>query len=441
VTLKSIISFLFLTLLSVYFAFLNPHEVDIHFTQAYSLHLPMVVLFLGSVFLGVLIAGLLHGTISIKRFFGNLKVTGRNKRQDKTNRRVGILFEEAENLVASGCVPKAIPVYEKILDLSPNHVIGLTRLGNKLREEGNSDRALELHLKAVQVAPENLNALYSLADDYSAKAMHQEEMATLGKIQQLDRKSPRVLYRLREVHLKTEDWALAGDIQKKLISRIEGKEKKATEKRTLSRYIYNNGVRYFNNGNFEVAIPEFKKAIRENVQNLSAHIMLGDASLEGGNGKAALKAWKAGYENTSSPACLMRMEKFYRESGRVGEMVKVYKQAIKNSQNSTRETLSLLLGSLYLEEGNPQETIQVIEENTDPQKAIIPSLILADAYKQQMDEKQSQGALENASHQIRSAILKFQCGECGGTLTDWVDSCPACNAFGKIECRPGVDSR
>lgn len=439
--LKSIISFLLITLLAVYFAFLNPHEVDIHFTQAHSLHLPMVVLFLGSILLGVLIAGLLHGTLSLKAFFGNLKLAGRNKRQEKTNRRVQILFEEAENLVAGGCEPKAIPVYEKILELSPNHVSVLTRLGNRLREDRDFDHALELHLKAVQVAPENLDALYSLADDYSAKAMPQEEMATLEKIQKLDRKSPRVLYRFRKAHLKAEDWALAGDVQKKLISKIEEKEKKAKEKKTLSRYIYNNGVRYFNNGNFEAAIPEFKRSLREDAQCLSAHIMLGDAQLETGNGKAALKAWKTGYENTSSPVCLMRMEKFYRESGQVKEMVKVYKGAIKNSQNSTRETLSLLLGTLYLEEGNPQETIQVIEENTDSSKAIIPSLILASAYKQQLDEKQSQEALGNASHQVRNAILKFQCGECGETMTEWTDSCPACNAFSNIECRPGISSR
>ena len=91
------------------------------------------------------------------------------------------------------------------------------------------------------------------------------------------------------------------------------------------------------------------------------------------------------------------MEKFSRESNQAGEMVKVYKEAIKNSQNSNLETLSLLLGNLYLEEGNPQETIQVIEKNTDSPKTIIPSLILADAYKRQQDQNNSQKSVENAS--------------------------------------------
>ena len=78
---KSIITFLFFTLLSVYFSFLNPHEVGIHFAQGWSLQLPMVVLFLGSVLLGVLIAGFLQGTLSLKKFFVNLKKAGRVKRQ------------------------------------------------------------------------------------------------------------------------------------------------------------------------------------------------------------------------------------------------------------------------------------------------------------------------------------------------------------------------
>lgn len=438
--LKSIITFLFFSLLSVYFSFLNPHEVDIHFSQGRSLRLPMVVLFLGSVLLGVLVAGLLHGTLSLKSFFSNLKVIRRNKRQDKTSRQVEMLLEKAENLIACGYISKAVPIYEKILNLSPNHVGVLTRLGNTFRDEGNPTRALEFHLRAVQAAPKNLDVLYSLADDYLAKAMCPMEMETLEKISKLDRTSPRVFYRMKEVYLKSKDWAMAVDVQRKLIARIEGKDKKEKEKKILVRYIYNNGVQYFNNGNFESAILEFKKALRENSQCLSAYVTLGDAHLKTGNVKAALQAWKTGHVNTNSPVCLMRMEKSFSESGQAEEMIKEYKEAIKDSKNSTRKILSLLLGALCLEEGKPQETIKVIEENEDFQKSIIHSLILADAYKQQQNETQSQQAVANASHQIKDAILNFKCSACGQTMDEWADNCSACNAFDKIECRPGVNS-
>jgi len=405
----------------------------------------MVVLFLGAILLGLLIAGILHGALSLKNFFSNLKVVGRNKLQSKADSRIGELFEEAENFVAGECILKAIPIYEKILDLSPNHVTALTRLGNSLREEGDPDRALEIHLKAVQLAPNNLDALYSMADDYSVKArqsftIHQLEMATLEKIETIDRKSPRVFYRMREIHIKSGDWVLAAAIQKKLISRVEGREKKAKEKRILSRYIYNNGMQYFNKGNLDVAILEFKKALREDLRCLSSHVILGNAYMKNGNGRAALKAWRTGYQNTNSPVCLIQMEKFYRKSNQIGEMIKVYKESIKNSKNTALETLSLLLGSLYLEVGNFRETIEVIEKNTDSQKAIIPSLILAEAYKRQKDHNSSQKAVENAACQIKGAILNFKCGECGETLGAWVCSCPACNAFDQIKCQPGINS-
>ena len=80
---------------------------------------------------------------------------------------------------------------ENIQKLSKKYSFKSVRVGNILREEGNPDRALELHLKAVQIAPNNLDALYSLADDYSVMALHsftmyQMEMATLEKISKLD---------------------------------------------------------------------------------------------------------------------------------------------------------------------------------------------------------------------------------------------------------------
>ncbi len=399
--------------------------MDIHFAQGWSLQLPMIVLFLGSVLLGVLIAGFLHGTLSLKKFFINLKKAGRVKRQNKNNHRSERLLEEAENFLACGYVSKAVAAYEKILNMSPSHVHVLVQLGNIAR-------ALKLHLRAVEIAPENLNVLYGLAEDYCAKAIPKKEMEVLKKILEFDRRSPRVLYRMREVYLKSEDWASAVEVQRKLVVRVEGREKKEKEKRMLGQYIYKSGARYFNNDNFELAITEFKRALRENAQCLSAHILLGDAYLKTGDRKGALKSWEKGYANTKSMACMMRMEEVYRDLGQAGEMIKEYKEAVSNLKNGPSEILIMLLGVLCLEEKIPQETIRVIEENTDSEKAIIPSLILGDAYKQDHNETKSKKALENATN--------FKCGACGKISGKWTDNCSACNTFDAMECFLGISS-
>ena len=414
--------------------------MDIHFAQGWSFQLPMIVLFLGSVLLGILVAGFLHGALSLKNFFINLKKSGRAKRQNKSNHRSERLLEEAENYLACGHVSKSVAAYEKILNTSPSHVRVLTQLGNIAREEGNVERALKLHLIAIEIAPENLNVLYGLAEDYCIQAIPKKEMEVLEKILEFNRRSPRALCRMREVYLKLEDWPSAVEVQRKLVALVKGREKKEKEKRMLGQYIYKSGVRYFNNDSFELAITEIKRSLRENAQCLSSHILLGDAYLKTGDRKGALKSWKKGYAYTKSIACMMRMEEVYRELGQPGEMIKEYKEAIRNSKNGPSEILIMLLGVLCLEEKTPQETIRLIEESTDSEKAIIPSLILGDAYKQDHNETKSKKALENATRQIKRAIFNFKCGACGKTLNKWTDHCSACNTFDRMECFLGISS-
>ncbi len=414
--------------------------MDIHFAQGWSFQLPMIVLFLGSVLLGILVAGFLHGALSLKNFFINLKKSGRAKRQNKNNHRSERLLEEAENYLACGHVSKSVATYEKILNMSPSHVRVLAQLGNIAREEGNVERALKLHLMATEIAPENLNILYGLAEDYCIQATPKKEMEVLEKILEFNRRSPRVLCRMREVYLKLEDWPSAVEVQRKLVTLAKGREKKEKEKRMLGQYIYKSGVRYFNNDSFELAITEIKRSLRENAQCLSSHILLGDAYLKTGDRKGALKSWEKGYAHTKSIACMMRMEEVYRELGQPGEMIKEYKEAIRNSENGPSEILIMLLGVLCLEEKTPQETIRLIEENTDSEKAIIPSLILGDAYKQDHNETKSKKALENATRQIKRAMFNFKCGACGKILNKWTDHCSACNTFDAMECFLGISS-
>jgi tetratricopeptide (TPR) repeat protein len=173
----------------------------------------MVILFLGSILLGILVAGFLHGTLSLRKFFSNLKTVGRIKRQNKTNHRSETLLEEADHFLACGYVSKVVSTYEKILNISPNHVNVLVRLGNILREQGDIERALELRLRAVEIAPENLDVLYGLADDYSVRVSPKKEIEVLEKILGLDQKSPRILCRMREIYLKSEDWISVVDVQ------------------------------------------------------------------------------------------------------------------------------------------------------------------------------------------------------------------------------------
>ena len=264
-------------------------------------------------------------------------------------------------------------------------------------------------------------------------------MEVLKKILERDRKSPRVLYRMREVYLNSEDWQSAADIQRKLVARIGGKEKKEKEKIVLAQYLYKSAARHFSNDNFDLAITELKAVLRENDRCLSAHLLLGDTYLKIGDRKKALKAWEKAYANTKSIACMIRMEEVYKDLGQVKEMIKKYKAAISISQNGTRERLMMLLGVLYLEEKSPRETIRIIEEDRNSKNTIISSLILGDAYRQDNNEIKSQKTIENATKQVKRVIFNFKCDSCGKIFGKWADNCSTCNTFDSLEYFPGVN--
>ena len=121
-------------------------------------------------------------------------------------------------------------------------------------------------------------------------------------------------------------------------------------------------------------------------------------------------------------------------------MIKEYKDAISGIQNERKETLAILLGLLYLKERTPQETIRIIEENTDFEKSMTSSVILSDAYKQDHKETKSKKAFESVARQIKIAVFNFKCSACDKILDEWADNCPTCNGFDTMKYFPKLNS-
>ena len=225
-----------------------------------------------------------------------------------------------------------------------------------MKTEGKYDDAIELHKKATRLEPENIPLLYALSEDYAAAGMHEDELKTLEKIFQLDQNSLPTLRKMRDACLKTEDWGKAYTHQKSILPLIHDSEELATEQERFSQIVYSKGKQLRKKGDADSAIVELKRSIRENSQSLPAYITLGDIYLEIKNPKAALKIWKDGFTATRSPICLVRMQKYLQATNQVEEIVKLYKGAIRSSQNAEMEQLGLLYGTFLLRQGNLDES-------------------------------------------------------------------------------------
>jgi lipopolysaccharide assembly protein B len=434
VTLKNIIFLIIFTLLSVYIAFLNPHEVEVYLTQAFSLHMPMVILLLGFILVGVIVAIVLNWVLKVKSSWGNLKSYFREKQNQKRGQWCASHFEKAENALAGGNLEKAKALFNKVLEEFPNHVGALDGAGKIERLQGHTDRALELHLKATQIDPGNLKVLDHLAEDYSHTGLSTKEIQTLEKIRRVEPDSPVVLSRIRDSYLEKQDWKNASEIQKRVISLTRDKNQQAKEQRLSGQITYQKGLLHWEKGQVDSAISEFKKALRADDKCLPAYITLGDAFLKSGDKKNAIKTWQSGLSFTHSPLCLLRIQKVLQESDNLKDLIKIYQNAIQSSNNSVKDKYVLLLGVLYLEKGETEEAIQVLE-TVKPEKSVLHSILLANAYQQKQDNPKMEEATLSAFSIARESLSEVVCGECKTSFEEWSSHCPECKAWNSLSPR------
>lgn len=375
-SLKQIIVFLVFALLSIYTAFLNPHDSVVHITQNQSLKLPTVLLLLGSILIGVVVTVFLFWTFNFKNSLTRWKTGFKNNRVEKRNRQIETLFKKGERFFICGKTGKAQNLIEKVLDTSPEHVDALNLMGRILSTTGKPEQAEIFQKKALALEPRNIHALFDLADTYSKTGRQSEEIALFQKMQEMNPDTAAPSLHLRDIYLKQEDWKKVCILQKKVLPLLrENNEEWEKEKTNLGQFLFELGKKSLQAGNRDNAISEFKQAIRTSEQCLPAYLSLGDAYLESGKQKQALKIWKTGFQKTSDRACLVRSQIALRESDNYQELLCTYEESLEATNPKDRSLLVLLLSTFYLEHGLEGKAQDLLENNL-PQQPLLHSLLL-----------------------------------------------------------------
>ena len=148
------------------------------------------------------------------------------------------------------------------------------------------------------------------------------------------------------------------------------------EQTNLSLYHFEFGKQCLENSNQDAAISAFKQALRVSEQCLQAYLSLGDAYLESGKQKQALKTWKTGYQKTGNKSCLVRSQIALRDSENYQELLHTYEETLEASEEQS--LLVLLLSTFYLEHGLEDKARHLLENNS-PEHPLLHSLLLESA--------------------------------------------------------------
>ena len=374
-SLKQILIFLVFVLLSIYTAFLNPHDSILHLTQTQTLKLPTVLLLFGSILTGVIITVFLFWTFNLKSFLHQWIIGLKNHRIEKRNLRIETLLKKGENLFICGKTDKAKTLIEKILETSPEHIGALNLMGKILTTANKTDQAEVFYKKTLALEPQNIHALFDLADIYSRTQRQNEEIELRQLIQVMNPGTATPLLRLRDIYIKQEEWKKVCVLQKKILPlmRKNNIEEWKKEKANLGQFQFELGKKYIQEKNRDSAISEFKQALRTNEKCLPAYLALGNAYQEIGKPNQAIKTWKTGFQKTGHKACLVNQQIILGNSDDYQDLLRTYEEALENTED--KPLLVLLLSIFYLERGLEDKALKLLEKNP-PENALLHSLLM-----------------------------------------------------------------
>ncbi len=432
VSLRFILSLSSLILLAVYFAFLNPTELEVHLTRDLVFKIPMVVFLMGSLLLGVLVSAALQSLLEIQASFSHFRENQKVKKQESRFKKWDKWFRKAESAIASGKLPKGLALFEKILADNPHHSAALFQLGNHKRAQGELTTAIEYHQRALVADPEDFQTLFSLAEDYAAYGQVEQQIETLNKCLELDSNSLPTLKKIRSAHLATQHLEGAQAVQKSILGLIQDSPQLEEERALFTRIIYSIGMEHFNNERYDPAVTEFRRAIKEDENSPPSYVSLGDIYLKLDNHKQALKAWKSGFEKTGAPVCLLRMQEWYDKQGDQTEGDKLLRSAVEKSEGRKRELLALVYAQRLLSQGNSEEAASVLESVTDG--SILTRLSTIKAFQDSGNQDKANQLIQSTFDQVENAVRVYYCSACGNEFDTWSGLCPECDSWGTLTC-------
>jgi lipopolysaccharide biosynthesis regulator YciM len=431
VSLRLIIAFVSFAFLTIYFTLLNPGDVEIRLTQNISFPLPSAVFLLIAILIGVLLASIVTGYSQIKNAFKQFLKTRSFQIKSRRRKQCEKLYQKADNALRGGHGNKALSLFNKILNGNPKHIPSLIQLGNLYRKMGKTAQALETHQKAVDTDRDNPQALQCLAEDYTIAGQPNKAIDVLKQARHLEPDSLFTLRQLREAYRKQNDWNLVLQTQKSILSHVTDADELEQEKKYSSQIAYLRGCELIDQKQIEPAISELKRAIKEDSQSLPPYIKLGDLYQQNGNPKAAIKIWKSGFEITGSNICLLRLRTVYEQMEKSDEVIKIYQEAVRASQNSKKETLVLTLAGLYLDQGKMEEAMQALWSISSP--SIPAHLLLIKAHQDKNEADKADQVTRAALKKLTTSLSRFVCRQCNSEFDQWSGICSECQAWDSLD--------
>ncbi|MCP3175971.1 MAG: tetratricopeptide repeat protein [Desulfuromonadales bacterium] len=411
----------------IYFLGLNPQDITLFFLPDQPLTYPVAIVVVGAVLLGLVLG---YGAYIYSTFAGFFR-NWRKDRAEKKNKEVTSLYREGVGRLLSGDIKKAHTLLQKTLDRDPSRVETYIALASVYIQESEPREAINLLLKAKNIDPRNLEIFFKMATTYEEMGLLDDAALAYQEIITLESDNRKALRALRDIHINSQRWPEALELQKRLMKVGVSKNRLADEKAKLLFIRYEVAAQAVAAGKGDEAKDTLKDIIKQDSGFTPARVSLGDIYQAENRAEEAARTWQEGYKALSKSIFLSRLEELYMGEEDPSTLLSFYRSAIVEKPQDL--LLRLFFGRLCLR-------LEMVDEALENLYAVessgieFPQLhsLLAEAHRRRnrFDDaiREYQKALGINAH----LSFGYVCEECGDEETSWKSRCAHCGTWGSF---------
>lgn len=307
------------------------------------------------------------------------------------------------------------------------------RLGELLRDNGDAEKALQIHrsltVKTDLAREQKIELFVNIALDYSRLGHSEQAIKVLETaVKNMGLKAPDVFKQLaKENHIlgRTEEAYRNLKVLKKSGNMGE---------RELALYLCTVGEKKAEEDNPREAKKLVQRALKHDPDNGFALMTLGNLEDKLGNEQAAVDSWRraAMASQELSSDALINLERVMFQRGTFGDIEKIYRDVL--AARPWDEHATLALASFYKKQGRGGEAIEFLEEYKSMHpESVATTVLLTSLYAMLKDREELERFLETSEADATARKPEYRCTTCDfrSNIMRW--HCPRCNAFDSFE--------
>jgi len=337
-------------------------------------------------------------------------------------------YQRGITALLAGDREEALAAFAETVRVDSDNLDAYIHLGNMLREQGEAERALQLHreltVRSGQSTVQQKSVRESLVLDLIALGRPDQAVQEAIHLRELDRRNGSSLKVLLKAYEAAHEWERAFEVRSE-IAKLSGER----GGEALARYRAAIGESLLRASKIDEAKRHFKEALRWEKNHPAALLRLGDIYYERDRRERAIVLWKglAATHPALAHIVLERLETAYFEKGRFSEMGRMYEEMLARNPGDVR--ILVALARMHIKKGDLAEASRTLNEALEIEpNSLSARLLLVTVFRRRGELSRALDEMETLLRGIQGGE-RFTCSACGAASEEYWTRCPSCQAW------------